>query len=412
MNICFISEEWPGENDYGGIGFHFQNVATYLVNSHHKVVIIYNGSKSRLIHPSYRLIGVKSYVRHLSFIHRFVYNSLTYFIVKRLKRIYPEFADVLVWNILAVITFVSLVKKNAFDIVETHDYHSTPFLLITGFFSHLVVTIQGWKKMTLDLNHDSINFEKRLLIANEYMFMKYIKQCYANSFLSRAAANKYFHKNISTVIYNAVDTDFFSPKSTYKDYILFVGRYERRKGILQLIQAYQNFCRTVGIENAPMLYLVGGKSHMFYIKKQLYSFSNLLHIIVTKRIRKKIKLISYKYHYELKRYYQQCRFCVLPSIFEPFGNTVGEALSCGKIVITTKKTGAAEILCNNRNIIIVKLNKQAIRKSMLYVFQNNDIRHALEIEARHAAIQNFSIPTIGKQVLAYYKHILSNNVLI
>jgi len=409
MNICLITEEWPGENDYGGIGFHFLNEAKYFASLRHKIVIIFNGSTSPLNKSGYTIIGAGGYVKDLPIINTVLYNTFTKFVIKKFKQKYPELTNVTVWNILAVITFISLFNKHKFDIVETHDYHSSFLLLITGWFSHLVVTIQGWKKITLELNHDYIDFERKLLIANEMLFIRSVRNCYASSYVIKRLANLYFQKKISTVISNAIDTDFFTPKETNKNFILFVGRYERRKGIVQLIQAYQDLCKTLSIEKTPELYLVGGESHIFRIHNQECNFLELLNLTVTKDIIKKIRLIPYTSQEALKAYYGDCLFCVLPSIFEPFGNAVGEALSCGKVVITTKKTGAAESLHNKKNIIFVTLNKVAIKNAMVYILRNIDVRQLIEKNARRVAVTQFSIPIIGKKVITYYHEIMSHN---
>lgn len=405
MNICYITEEWPGENDYGGIGFHFQNLATYFTSHKHHVTIIYSGTVSKLLNSSYRVIGTKIFLRQ-SPINFLFYNPFVKLIVQMMRSIFPELTRITIWNFEAVLTFILLTNTRSFDLTETHDYHSTPILLILSWFTHPVVTIQGWKKLTLDLNLEKINLEKKLMDLCEKYFLRHIHNCYANSHNTMYKAASCLNIKVKTYIYNAIDTDFFTPGNIHKNYILFAGRYEQRKGVLLLIQAYQDMCDVIGIANAPYLYMIGGDSHLFYINGRYLKFSDFINMYINENIRKRILLIPYQNRINLRRYYQQSTFCVFPSTFEPFGNTIAEALSCGKAIITTNKGGAAEQLHNLKDAIIITPTSTALKKAMLKMLCNDDIKNKLEINARLVAIKLFSINKVGKQTLDYYHEII------
>ena len=53
---------------------------------------------------------------------------------------------------------------------------------------------------------------------------------------------------------------------------------------------------------------------------------------------------------------------ILPSHYEPFGNAVLEAMSYGNVVITTKQTGASELL--NEEFIMDGSNDYSISKKI------------------------------------------------
>ena len=110
--------------------------------------------------------------------------------------------------------------------------------------------------------------------------------------------------------------------------IFFVGRHTDQKGITHLIYAMDKLRRD------DVTLVVGGKGHL---TEQLKRFAELL------GVDDRIEFVGYIPEEDLGDYYASADAFVSPSLSEPFGITIVEALSAGTRVVATE-SGAAEIL--------------------------------------------------------------------
>jgi len=140
----------------------------------------------------------------------------------------------------------------------------------------------------------------------------------------------------ASVIYNG----FSQPSSTGKDVkeeldieedmIFFVGRHAEQKGIEHLLYGFKKF-----LENGNEASLViGGDGHM---RRPLENFAELL------GIDEKVYFTGFIPSKELGDYYREAEAFVSPSINEPFGLTITEALESGTQVLATE-SGVNELI--------------------------------------------------------------------
>ncbi len=113
--------------------------------------------------------------------------------------------------------------------------------------------------------------------------------------------------------------------------ILYVGRLEPHKGVHFLIEA---FCSVAEILNDVSIIIVGGGSEEAKLKEECRK----------KGIIEKVKFIGYKQPDELSKYYALSDLFVFPTLWDPFGLVVIEALASGLPVICSSYAGAAEDL--------------------------------------------------------------------
>jgi glycosyltransferase involved in cell wall biosynthesis len=110
--------------------------------------------------------------------------------------------------------------------------------------------------------------------------------------------------------------------------LFFVGRHTHQKGISKLLYAMEKLRR-------PDIHLViGGTGHL---TEQLRRFTELV------GVEDRVTFAGYIPEAELADYYASADLFVSPSLAEPFGMTIVEALSAGTRVVTTE-CGAAEVL--------------------------------------------------------------------
>lgn len=295
-----------------------------------------------------------------------------------------------------------LLKKERFDIIQSHDKTLYQDIYRAGDGCHVEWLKQRWKrtglfgKLSIVFNpyHWLILFLERLIFKG-HRFKKVI----AISELVKKNIVEHYgvdEKDIE-VIYNGVDLEKFHPrnKELYRKEIraiynipddefvvLFVGSGFERKGVEFLIKA---------VELAPkkLTLLIVGKG----------SNKKLRGLI------KKQNIIFCGPQRDIYKYYAASDIFVFPTIYEPFGNVHLEALASGLPVITTKLSGASEIIKEGvQGFIIDKPeNINEIAQKILYLMNADNLKN-MAIEARRLA-EHFSfkehISNMSKFFLRY-----------
>ena len=173
-------------------------------------------------------------------------------------------------------------------------------------------------------------------------------------------------KKIRFVPY-VVDNNFFSSdnfiKKTYKEInFLFVGKFHKNKGIRVLLEAFKEISsKNKKILNKIKLKLVGHGILFNEIKKY----------ILNEKL-KFIKLTNFQSQKKLKYIYQKTDILILPSIYEPWGLVINEALNAGNAIICSDRVGAVgDLVINNKNGFIFKSNdKKSLIESIARYLKN------------------------------------------
>jgi len=143
----------------------------------------------------------------------------------------------------------------------------------------------------------------------------------------------------ASVIHNG----FSQPSSTGKDVkeelgingdmVFFVGRHAEQKGIEHLLYGFKKFLE----DGNEASLVIGGDGHM---REPLENFAELL------EIEDKVFFTGFIPSEELGDYYREAEAFVSPSINEPFGLTITEALESGTKVLATE-SGVNELLSSD-----------------------------------------------------------------
>lgn len=133
--------------------------------------------------------------------------------------------------------------------------------------------------------------------------------------------------------HNAVDISRFSESLSEdvatENYIFAFGRLEKHKGFHILIEAFE----IIATLNQNLKLMIGGDG----IEK-----SNLKHLIHSKNLDERVHLVGRLNPDEVVRYSRKALVIVVPSLREPFGITVLEALASGRPVVASQVGGITE----------------------------------------------------------------------
>jgi len=142
--------------------------------------------------------------------------------------------------------------------------------------------------------------------------------------------NSYFGRN-SNIIRSKRD-DFRQRMKLPEQYFLYVGRFSPEKNLHRLLQAYNQYRKKGGKWD---LVLVGSGPQEQELKT-----------IAKKENIAGLHWRGFKQYEELPAYYSLASCFVLPSLSEPWGLVVNEAMACGLPVLVSRHCGCLPELCH------------------------------------------------------------------
>jgi UDP-glucose:(heptosyl)LPS alpha-1,3-glucosyltransferase len=301
--------------------------------------------------------------------------------------------------------FVLKRYRHYFDIIQTHDKTLYQDIYRAGDGCHIEWLQQRWKRTGLT--------GKISIVFNPYHWLiLWIERAIlrGNRFKAIIAISNMVKRNIIQhyevaqdkieVIYNGVDLDRFHPENrakyrrdirerygmTEKDFvILFVGSGFERKGVKYLLQAVESIPE-------PVTVMIVGKGKM-----------------KESSIQCKQRIVFCGPQKDIEHYYAAADIFVFPTMYEPFGNVHLEALASGLPVITTKNSGAAEIIAEGEQGFVIEGPEDvtALAEKVTYFLHNRGRLDLMSQNARKLAEEFSNERHIGK-VLELYERVASS----
>jgi glycosyltransferase involved in cell wall biosynthesis len=184
------------------------------------------------------------------------------------------------------------------------------------------------------------------------------------------------------VIPFGVETETFKPsvKQASRDNkeILFVGYLYKLKGVEYLIRAFS----LVEKEQRNILLRIVGKGQ---------EMDNLKRLAKTLQIESKVVFEGFIPQFRLAKYYQNCDIFCLPTLGEPFGKVILEAMACGKPIVASNIGGPSEIVENGKNgFLVPPAQPTALAERILEILEDESKMRQFGINARKSAVQKYS----------------------
>lgn len=217
--------------------------------------------------------------------------------------------------------FAEKADEGSFDLVHTHDWFGYGPGSRAKQNNDDVQWITSFHSLSSDRNVDppqrEIETEQRVTDRSDFLIS--VSHLLAENLKREYGGDSYvIHNGFTEPIIRG--RDMKSELGIDGKMLFFVGRHTDQKGITHLLYAMKK------LEDPDVTLVVGGKGHL---TAQLKKFVELL------GVEDSVKFVGYIPEEELGDYYASADVFVSPSLSEPFGITVTEALAAGTHVVST-----------------------------------------------------------------------------
>ncbi|MEO0020445.1 MAG: glycosyltransferase family 4 protein [candidate division WOR-3 bacterium] len=222
----------------------------------------------------------------------------------------------------------------------------------------------------------------------------------AVSTAARDSTAKYFPGEYR-IIPNGVDCDFFRPNvepipelDNGRPKILFLGRFEPRKGLKYLLMALPEIVREVP---DVQLVVVGtglfGYSYKDYLDKEVESHVHWAGLVPGE---------------QRPRYYRTCDVFCSPAIgYESFGIVLLEAMATGRPVVASDITGYRTVITSGKEgFLVPPRDPSAIAKAIIKILKEPELAKRMGEMGRRRALE-FSWQNVALKVKEFYEELIA-----
>jgi glycosyltransferase involved in cell wall biosynthesis len=241
--------------------------------------------------------------------------------------------------------------------------------------------------------------EKMLLKITSKLHKKTIQKCDTLITITNQVKKLYqnfFDEEKIHTIPLGVDTELFKPSKKNRSQkknpeILFAGYLYKLKGAEYLLRATQLIANK---HKDVKLRIVGNGPD----KPRLMRLTEAL------KIKDKIIFEGLVPHTEMPKYYQQCDIFCFPTLGEPFGKAIIEAMACAKPVIASNIGGPAEIIQNQKTgLLVPPAQPKILSIKILELLDNEATMKKMGTNARKTVMEKFSWEKISEMYHSLYR---------
>lgn len=221
----------------------------------------------------------------------------------------------------------------------------------------------------------------------------------AVSKVARDSVSKYFPGNYR-IIPNGIDANRFRPGvepmeklKKFSPKILFVGRFEPRKGLKYLLQAFPMI--TDQFPAAKLIVVGRGFLERYYRR------------YVEEHIKENVIFVGHVSPEDLPRYYASCDiYCSPATGAESFGIVLLEAMATAKPIVASDIPGYKTILEDEKDGLFFKAcDPESLAEKIIYLLKNKERMKKMGEAGRKKALQ-YDWQIVTKQVLNFYSEVL------
>ncbi len=372
MNVLFCTPPWVRENS--GLGSVIKNLATYLHNQGHRVLLFYQGETEFIERTSkWNFVAYRLNLRTPLITNNKIKSSIAF----------------VVYFPLVIYQLCRFIKRNNIQIVNIH-YVGEGFIyfaicrkILKSKFK-LITSIHGSDIFPMEKVKSSYTFPIKFILRSSDQIV-----APSRSFLEDTL--KIFPSLLpkGNVIHNGIRIEEFerngSPNVEHRPYLLCIAVHNEKKGIEFLIKAFQNIAR---INDKIDLLLVGDGPLRLRLESIAYETG----------LTQRIKFLGRRDRNEIAVLLRECEIFVLPSRAESFGIVLLEAMACKKPIVATAVGGITEIIQHKINgLLVPPENIGALSEALIFLLDHPDLRKQLGIQGYNFVIENFRYEKMGDQ---------------
>lgn len=392
MHICYISQEYPPDTGWGGIGTYTRTMARAMARLGHSVDVI---TRSLSIDYSCLDQGVR--------VHRIAQPQLSSSVPISRARALAVYAYA--YKVLQKV--VELNRMFPLDVVEFPEFDAEGFALVQE-FAHipLVVRLHTPTALTAQYNGRAMDAGDVLVDAMERYSVTRATAVTAPSRFVVGQVERLWGVSLDAkVIPNPVDYVFFCPREAGAKrvipppVVLFVGRLEPLKGPKSVLLSVSRVAKVF-----PEVRFVfigrdtnlgpGGTSYLKYLQ-EMVSEAGIS--------RQNLRFVLSAGPTEVARYLRNADVVVATSLFEALGYVPLEAMACGIPTVIGRNSGLREFIGEDEAVFIDPQSPTEISEAIVSLLANPGLREQLGGKAREAVIQLFHPAGIAAQAAEWYQ---------
>ncbi|TAK34788.1 MAG: glycosyltransferase family 1 protein [Chloroflexota bacterium] len=393
LSICFVSQEYPEETGWGGIGTYTYEMAHGLAREGHRVVVLARGATHRRYYVEEDGVHVYRTLPRL--------NLSNAHLLWRLNGLWEGY------RLAVAIALREIVRHHHIDLIETPDLHAEPvlFRLTRVGRPPLVVRLHSANYMVGGTGPVHAR-RSRLDRWSEKVMLRLAAAITSPSDAGARHRDPAYSiaRRGYRVIPNPVDTSHFRPVHSPEDdsnaEVLFMGRLEPLKGIDVLLRALPLVCENMPEARFTVVGAGMGKSTDSIAEQNAMS-------LACGDFADRMRVLSRVPHGELPAIYAQAAVCVVPSRWEQFGYTCAEAMACGRAVVASRIGGLAELIEDRVSGLLVEPgDTDALAEAVVRLLGDTELREEMGRAARRRAETMFATGVVAPRMAEFYRGVL------
>ena len=207
-----------------------------------------------------------------------------------------------------------------------------------------------------------------------------------------------------TIVPGAVEATRFVPREGLKlgelrdpnaPVLLYHGRVDRRKGALDLLDAFVILRRNPKWAKTRIVYSGIGPD-----------FDAVNEKIAQLELQNFVEVLGYVEYADVPAIYRRGDVFLSPTYAEGFSNTILEAMASGLPVVSCEAVGVVDCLADNRNALLVQPGDiEALAGAIRRILEDDELRARLTEAAYKDAHELYSWPVVGRQIMEVYERV-------
>jgi len=173
--------------------------------------------------------------------------------------------------------------------------------------------------------------------------------------------------------------------------IFYAGKFNIMKGVKELVECYKGICE---IQGTRLVLMGKGPLEKWLLQQK----QEIEHRSATAQI----LLLPWQQHPVMLSCMAEANIVVCPSLVEPFGIFMLEAMSLGKPVIATHFGGPSEIICDHVNgLLIDPRNHRQFKAALLELLTDENIRTRTSLNALETVQSKYEVSKVATRFLRF-----------